>query len=243
MSAACSPVWPELNTGIALIGALAIAAGLTTWQTMALSLLLFSGGSQFAVVGVLGGGGSGASAVATSSLLGVRNAIYGLQINRFLRPRGLRRAAAAQGTIDESAAMSVGRPTERLSRVGFWWTGMGVYVLWNAMTFVGTVAGNAMGDPKKYGLDAAAVGAFLALLWPRLGSLPGKLTAALAAVIALGLSPVTQAGVPVLATVVAAVAVGLWQSSRRDIEQAANRPNDDERSAHSAPAKESGRVA
>ena len=197
-------------------GALAIAAGLTTWQTMALSLLLFSGGSQFAVVGVLGGGGSGASAVATSSLLGVRNGIYGLQINQFLRPRGLRRLLAAQVTIDESAAMSVGRPTEQLSRTGFWWTGLGVYAMWNTMTFVGTVAGNAMGDPKKYGLDAAAVGAFMALLWPRLGTLQGKVTAALAACIALGLSPLTQAGVPVLATVVAAVVVGWWYSTRHD---------------------------
>lgn len=197
-------------------GALAIAAGLSTWQTMALSLLLFSGGSQFAVVGVLGGGGSGASAVATSSLLGVRNGIYGLQVNRFLRPRGLRRVVAAQVTIDESAAMSVGRPTEQLSRTGFWWTGLGVYVMWNTMTFAGTLAGNAMGDPKKYGLDAAAVGAFMALLWPRLGTLQGKLTAALAAVIALGLSPLTQAGVPVLATVVAAIVVGWWYSARHD---------------------------
>lgn len=195
-------------------GALAVAAGLSTWQAMALSALLFSGGSQFAVVGVLSAGGAGASAVATSSLLGVRNAIYGLQVNHFLRPRGLKRALAAQITIDESAAMSVGRPTEQLSKVGFWWTGVGVYTFWNLMTFVGTLAGNAMGDPKKYGLDAAAVGAFLALLWPRLGTLEGKLTAALAACIALGLSPITKAGVPVLATVIAAVIIGWWRSSR-----------------------------
>lgn len=195
-------------------GALAIAAGLTTLQTMALSSLLFSGGSQFAVVGVLGAGGSGASAIATSTLLGVRNAIYGLQINAILRPRGLRRVAAAHVTIDESAAMSVGRPTKALSNTGFWWTGIGVYLLWNAMTFVGTLAGNAMGDPKRYGLDAAAVGAFLALLWPRLATIQGKLTTVLATVIALGLSPVAPAGIPVLATVMAAVAVGLWWARR-----------------------------
>lgn len=195
-------------------GALAIAAGLNTWQAMVLSLLLFSGGSQFAVVGVLASGGTGASAVATSTLLGVRNAIYGLQINAILRPGGWRKLLAAHVTIDESAAMSVGRPTKRLAGVGFWWTGLGVYILWNAMTFVGTLAGNAMGDPKKYGLDAAAVGAFLALLWPRLGTIQGQLTAAFAVVIALGLSPVSAAGIPVLATVVAAVAVGVWLYQR-----------------------------
>lgn len=206
-------------------GALAIAAGLNTWQAMALSLLLFSGGSQFAVVGVLGAGGTGASAVATSTLLGVRNSIYGLQLNAILRPRGLKRVVAAQLTIDESAAMAVGRPTAKLSGIGFWWTGFGVYLLWNFMTFVGTIAGNAMGDPRKYGLDAAAVGAFLALLWPRLGTLQGKLTAGLAAVIALGLSPVTRAGLPVLATVVAAIAVGLWWSTRTD--EVPTLPSDD----------------
>lgn len=195
-------------------GALAIAAGLNTWQAMLLSLVLYSGGSQFAVIGVLGAGGTGASAVATSTLLGIRNGIYGMQLNAILRPRGFRKVLAAHLTIDESAAMSVGRPTKQLASTGFWWTGIGVFILWNSMTFVGTLAGNAMGDPKKYGLDAAAVGAFLALLWPRLGTLEGKLTAGLAAVIALGLSPITTSGIPVLATVVAAVVVGTWLFKR-----------------------------
>lgn len=207
-------------------GALAVAAGLDTWQAMALSLILFSGGSQFAVVGVLGAGGTGASAVATSTLLGVRNSVYGLQMNAILRPRGVKRVLAAQITIDESTAMGVGRPTPKLASTGFWWTGIGVYVLWNCMTFVGTIAGNAMGDPKRYGLDAAAVGAFLALLWPRLSALQGQVTAALAAAIALGLSPVTQAGLPVLATVVAAIAVGLWWS-RRGTDEAPTALGDD----------------
>lgn len=195
-------------------GALAIAAGLNTWQAMALSLLLFSGGSQFAVAGVLGAGGTGASAVATSTLLGIRNGIYGMQLNAILRPGGLKKLLAAQLTIDESTAMSVGRPSKQLAGIGFWWTGIGVYLLWNAMTFVGTLAGNAMGDPKRYGLDAAAVGAFLALLWPRLGTIEGKLTAGLAALIALGLSPIASAGLPVLATVLAAVVIGTWQFRR-----------------------------
>ena len=84
-----------------------------------------------------------------------------------------------------------------------------------------------MGDPKKYGLDAAAVGAFMALLWPRLGTLQGKVTAALAACIALGLSPLTHAGVPVLATVVAAVVVGWWYSTRHDSPSADGEPSAD----------------
>ncbi|HWS76057.1 MAG TPA: AzlC family ABC transporter permease, partial [Quisquiliibacterium sp.] len=72
-------------------GALAMAAGLDLWQTMALSLLMFTGGSQFAFIGVVAGGGTGAAASGAATLLGVRNAVYGMQLNRMLAPRGWRR--------------------------------------------------------------------------------------------------------------------------------------------------------
>ena len=70
-------------------GALAVASGLTVAQACALSLLLFSGGSQFAFIGVVAGGGSGMAAVSAASLLGVRNAIYGMQMSRLLGVKGL----------------------------------------------------------------------------------------------------------------------------------------------------------
>ncbi|MDF8265330.1 AzlC family ABC transporter permease [Luteipulveratus flavus] len=190
-------------------GALSVAAGLTTWQTVALSLLLFSGGSQFALVGVIAAGGSGVSAVATSTLLGVRNGLYGLQVNRLLQARGWRRVLAAHVTIDESTAVGVAQPEPALSRVGFWWTGLGVFVGWNVTTFVGALVGNALGDPRRYGLDAAAVAAFIALLWPRLGTGEARVVAVGAAAIALLLAPHTAAGVPVLAASAAAVVAGL----------------------------------
>src|SRR4029079_6971882 len=69
-------------------GALSVAAGLSLWQTMVLSALLFSGASQCAVVGIVAAGGSGAAAVATSSLLGLRNGLYGLQTSRLLGVSG-----------------------------------------------------------------------------------------------------------------------------------------------------------
>ncbi|MDE9366241.1 AzlC family ABC transporter permease [Luteipulveratus sp. YIM 133132] len=190
-------------------GALSVAAGLTTWQTVALSLLLFSGGSQFALVGVIAAGGSEVSAVATSTLLGVRNGLYGLQVNRLLQARGWRRVLAAHVTIDESTAVGVAQPEPALSRVGFWWTGLGVFVGWNVTTFVGALVGNALGDPRRYGLDAAAVAAFIALLWPRLGTGEARVVAVGAAAIALLLAPHTAAGVPVLAASAAAVVAGL----------------------------------
>ena len=190
-------------------GALSVASGLTIWQTVALSALLFSGGSQFALVGSLGAGGSAGAAIATSSLLGVRNGLYALQLNRLLGVTGLRRLAAAQLTIDESTAVAIGQRTPAASRLGFWMTGVVVYLGWNLTTLAGAVIGNALGDPKAYGFDAAAAAAFAALLWPRLRSRDAAATAAVAAVLAAVIVPVAPPGIPVLVAAAAALAIGL----------------------------------
>ena len=193
-------------------GALSVAAGLNLWQTIALSALLFSGASQFAVVGIIAAGGAGAAAVATSSLLGARNGIYGLQMSRLLRVRGLWRVQAAQLTIDESTAVAIAQPEPAAQRLGFWGTGLSVYVLWNLSTILGAVVGNALGDPRQYGLDAAAPAAFCALLWPRLRSGDARAVAAVAAVIALVVAPHAPAGIPVLVAALAAIVAGLLPS-------------------------------
>lgn len=194
-------------------GALAVAAGLDLWQTAALSLLMFTGGSQFAFVGVVGGGGAAGAAVATAALLGARNALYGATVAPLLRVRSLRRVAAAQLTIDESTAVAVAQPRAELARLGFWATGVGVFVLWNTFTLVGAFVGDALGDPRRWGLDAAAAAAFLGLLWPRLAGGAARAVAAGAVVVALLLTPVAPAGVPVLAAAVVAVGVG-WRDPR-----------------------------
>src|SRR4051794_10654540 len=174
-------------------GALAVAAGLSVPQTCALSLLMFTGASQFAFVGLIGG--SAAAAVGTAFLLGARNGLYGLRLAPYLRPRPL----AAQFVIDESAAMAVGRSTAADTRLGFWATGLAVFAFWNAATLVGALAGTALSDPRALGLDAAAPAAFLALLAPRLSEPEPRAVAAIAALAALGATPFTPAGVPVLA--------------------------------------------
>jgi len=197
-------------------GALSVAAGLNLWQTIALSALLFSGASQYAVVGILAGGGSGGAAVATSTLLGLRNGLYGLQMSRLLGVTGLRRIAAAQLTIDESTAVAVAQPERSAQRFGFWGTGLVVYLLWNLMTIIGAVLGNALGDPRRFGLDAAAPAAFCALLWPRLRSGDTRAVAAVAAVIALVVAPHSPAGIPVLVAALAAVVAGLLPSRSSD---------------------------
>ena len=190
-------------------GALSVVAGVSVPQTMALSLLLFSGGSQFALIGVVAAGGSPFAAVATATLLGVRNTLYGAVVSPLLQVRGWRRLAAAQVTIDESTAVAVGQRTPAAVRAGFWTTGVGVFVLWNAFTLLGAVAGDALGDPRAWGLDAAAGAAFLALVWPRLAARRAQVVAALAVVVSLALIPLVPAGLPVLAAAAVAIVVGL----------------------------------
>ena len=188
-------------------GALAVAAGLEVWQAVALSLLMFTGGSQFAFVGIIGSGGIAAApaAIGTAALLGFRNGLYGLQLSQVLGASGARRLAAAQLTIDESTAVGVAQPEPAAKRLGFWQTGIAVYLCWNLSTLVGAVLGNALGDPKRYGLDAAAAAAFCALLWPRLRSRDAVAIAGVALVAAVVLSPALPAGVPVLVAALAAL--------------------------------------
>jgi len=190
-------------------GAIGVTSGLDVWQTCALSLLVFTGASQFALVGVIGSGGAPLLGAASGLLLGFRNTLYGLRLAPLLGWRGLRRAAAAHLVIDESTAMSVTRETRDAARVGFLSAGLGVFALWNLATLVGALAGDAIGDPRDYGLDAAVGGAFLALLWPRLGSGLHRTVAVLAAAVALALVPLTPVGVPVLAAAVVALGAAL----------------------------------
>ncbi len=190
-------------------GALSAATGLSTVQTCALSVLAFTGGSQFALLGVLAAGGSALSGMVTALLLGSRNALYGLRLAPVLRVRGPRRLLAAQLVIDESTAMAVSHDDEQASRLAFWATGLVIFVCWNLATLVGAVGATALGDPKKLGLDAAVGAAFLALLWPRLDGKPAWTVAAVAVVVALGLTPLLTPGLPVLVAGVIAAGVAL----------------------------------
>jgi len=191
-------------------GALAVASGLDVWQTCVLSLLMFTGGSQFAFAGVIGGGGVAAApaAIASASLLGIRNIAYGMRMSPVVGPGFWRRAAAAQFTIDESTAVSLAQRTQRARLVGFWVTGIGIYVGWNLSTLAGALLGDVLGDPRAYGLDAAAAAAFLALLWPRLRRLQPIAVGAAAAVVAAILTPMLMPGLPVLIAAIVAIVVG-----------------------------------
>ncbi len=196
-------------------GAISVASGMSVAQTCALSLLVFTGASQFALVGVVASGGNALTGAVSALLLGSRNTLYGLRLAPLLRWTGWRRLGGAHLVIDESTAMAVAQPERDLARVGFLVTGWSVFVLWNLATFAGALGGEAIGDPRAYGLDAAVGAAFLGLLWPRLSGGKERLAALVAAALALGLVPVTTPGVPVLAAGLVAVAFAVGPRMRR----------------------------
>lgn len=197
--------------GIAF-GAAGIAAGFSILQTCLLSLLTFSGASQFAVVGVMGAGGSALSGIATASLLGIRNTLYGLRMAPILKVHGWKKVVAAQVTIDESTGVAIGQEDLGIDAMkhGFWLTGFGVYVLWNFFTVIGALGAQAMGNPSAWGLDAAVPAAFLGLVWPRLLGKFERTLAVTALVSAILMSPFIAAGLPIILTALLAVFFG-WK--------------------------------
>ncbi|MFF3668997.1 AzlC family ABC transporter permease [Microtetraspora malaysiensis] len=199
-----------LGVGVAVglsgfaFGVTSAGAGLSLAQTCALSLFVFTGASQFALVGALGAGGNPAAAVAGALFLGVRNAFYGLRLSHLLRLPGPVRPLAAHWIIDETSAVAMAQPDRASARLGFTVTGVTLYTLWNLTTLLGALGAEALGDPSAWGLDAAGPAVFLALLGSMLKGRQETLVAVLAVVLALACLPLLPAGVPVLVAALAA---------------------------------------
>jgi 4-azaleucine resistance transporter AzlC len=199
-------------------GVLAVANGLSVAQTCAMSVLVFTGASQFAFVGVIATGGSAAAAVGSGLLLAARNGVYGLALAPVLQGPLGRRLLAAQFVIDESTAMATAQP-DRPSQVrAFWWSGLSIFVCWNLGTVIGALAGGALSDPAALGLDAAFPAGFVVLIGPHLRSRAGRQAAALAAVVVLVTTPFLRPGVPILVAALA-ILVGLRTPSKEPEER------------------------
>ena len=195
-------------------GAISVTAGLSIVQTCALSLLMFTGASQLAFVGVIGTGGGAWAGAATAALLGTRNALYAVRLTSLLKVSGPRRLLAAQLVIDETTAMAIARDDPAQSRFAFYATGLAIFSLWNLGTLAGAIATHALPDPKVLGFDAAPPAAFLALLAPRLRTREPMAIALAAALVALVSLPFVPAGVPLLIVAGLVVLYGLRWGSR-----------------------------
>jgi predicted branched-subunit amino acid permease len=213
---AASPVRDGLGLGLAVgisglaFGAAAVGSGLSAWQACALSVLAFTGASQFALIGAVAVGGNLVAATAGAILLGSRNSLYGLRLAGLLRLRGPRRLIGAQGVIDETTAVTLAQPDPRSSRIGFATTFACLYLTWNVATLAGALGAGKLASPRALGLDVVGPAAFLALIWPQLrAGKTERAVAVLGAAIALGLTPVLPTGLPVILAATAALAGAL----------------------------------
>lgn len=179
-------------------GAIAVASGLDWWMPSALSVLVFAGGSQFMVVGVVAAGGGLVAAVLGALLLNARHLPFGLALGDIMGRGRLARLFGSHLMIDESVAFAMAQKDPARARAVFWFLGITAFAVWNAGTIVGTVAGQVIGDTDAFGLDAAFPAALLALVLPALKNKRTRDAALLGSAIALAATPFLPAGVPVL---------------------------------------------
>jgi len=212
--APATPVRDGIGLGLAVgvsglaYGAFAVGSGLSVSQACALSLLAFTGASQFALAGTIAVGGSLAAGVVSAVLLGSRNTLYALRLAGTLAVRGPARLLAAMGVIDETTAMATAQPGRAASRTAFWATFGTLYLTWNLATLAGALGAGRFGSPQDLGLDVVGPAAFLALIWPRLRSGRAERAAgAGGALIALATAPFLPPGVPIILAAPAALAV------------------------------------
>jgi len=212
-------------TGVTF-GVVADAAGFDLARIVVMSALVFTGASQFAAVGVINDGGSGGAAVGSALLLAARNALYGPVMRRALPTSMPARLGAAQFVIDETTALSTAQTNRRDATGAFWFSGIILWLVWNACSVAGALLGAVLGNPETWGLDAAFPAILVALLAPHLRTTAGRIAALAAAAVALGVVPVTGAGVPILVSIVA-LAPALWVRTRRTEPPAAGGTSDD----------------
>jgi predicted branched-subunit amino acid permease len=192
-------------------GALAISAHLSVLETCALSLLAFTGASQFALVAVLAAGGGSPAALASALLLGARNTLYALRVRAILPRRWW--PLRAHFVIDETTAMALAQRDDSLRLPAFTISAACIFISWNVGTVIGALVGLSTGDPRTFGLDAAGPAVFLALLVPMIKGRAELIAALAAAAITLLTLPLLPPGLPVL--VAAAVGVGVAVAMRR----------------------------
>ncbi|QSB04498.1 AzlC family ABC transporter permease [Natronoglycomyces albus] len=222
-----------LNLGMGLVGvsfgALAVSYGSPWWIPCAISLLVFAGGSQFLAVGVIAAGGGPLAAVIGGIILNARHLPYGLAIAHHYDRGWITRLIGSHVLIDQSTAFALANDSDpRRAQTAFWATGLGLFFTWNVGTLVGALAGQTIGDPEVFGLDAALPAALIVLVLP---SLRDKITlraAVLGATIALVTYPFLPPGLPVLFSLLGLV-VALPRRKKAPVSPQADEKNSDSR--------------
>jgi 4-azaleucine resistance transporter AzlC len=180
-------------------GAVAVAGGLPLWVPVVMSVVVYAGSAQFSAVGVLLAGGGPLAAAATGLLLNTRTAAFSLAVAEIIGTGRAARFLGAHLVTDETVAFALAQPDPRRRRRAFWISGLGLFAAWNTGVLIGALAGSALGDTARWGLDAAFPAVLVALVLPVLRTDPTVRRCALpGAALALALTPAVPAGVPVL---------------------------------------------
>ena len=190
----------------ASFGAIAVSGGQPAWVPVAMSLLVFAGGAQFAALGVVLAGGNPFAAVAAGLVLNARHLPFGFAVADVFGTRLPVRLLGAHVVLDESVAFTLAQRDAARRRAAFWTCGLMLFVAWNICVVVGVVAGRMIGDPTALGLDAASPVVLLALVLPSLRAAGTLRAAAVGGVIALATAPFLPPGVPVALALLGLVA-------------------------------------
>ncbi|MFE4355018.1 AzlC family ABC transporter permease [Kitasatospora sp. NPDC056800] len=192
----------------ASFGAISVSGGLPLWVPVALSVLVFAGGSQFAAVGVVLSGGGALAAVATGLVLNARLLPFGFTVADVLDGPWWRRLLGAQLLTDETAAFALQQNEPRRRHAVYWLCGIALFVVWNVSVLLGALAGGLLGDTDALGLDAAFPAVLLALVLPSLVGRRIRTAALVGAVVAVAATPFVPAGLPVLLALVGLLFAG-----------------------------------
>lgn len=188
-------------------GAIAVATGMPPWAVVGFSLVVFAGGSQFLAVALVAAGNP-IAAILGGLLLNARHLPYAMAIADVLAGGRTRRIVGTHLMIDETVAFALAQPDPPKRRAAYWLTGSLLFGCWQVGTVAGILIGSAVGDPTRYGLDAAFPAALLALLLPRLRERAGLRVGVIAAVVAVGSSFFVPPGLPVLLGLIGLIAAG-----------------------------------
>ncbi|MFC5215655.1 AzlC family ABC transporter permease [Streptomyces coerulescens] len=208
-------VWLASGVVGVSFGAISVAGGLPVWVPVAMSLIVYAGSAQFSAVGVLLAGGGPLAAAATGLLLNTRTAAFSLAVADVLGGRSRpARLLGAHLVTDETVAFTLAQSDPVRRRAAFWVNGLGLFAAWNTGVLAGALAGTALGDTAKYGLDAAFPAVLVALVLPTLRTdARVRRCALLGAALALAVTPAVPAGVPVLLALAGLVRYGRKESA------------------------------
>src|ERR1700760_2170351 len=180
-------------------GASSVAGHLAWWVPVALSVLVFAGGAQIAVVGVVLAGGAAVPPGPAGAVLNTRLFPYGLAVADVVEGPWWRRLPGTHVITDESVAFALRQSEPGRRRAAFWTCGASLFVVWNVAVLIGVALGSVVRDTGVFGLDATFPAVMLALALPTLTTRPARVTAGTGAIIAVALTPVLPVGLPLLA--------------------------------------------